>query len=96
VLCLLDEILSGTNSHDRRHGAEAVLAGLVGRGALALVTTHDLALGDIATRLAPRAANVHFEDRYDGSQMTFDYRLRDGVVRTSNAVALMRAIGLDV
>ena len=54
VLFLLDEILSGTNSHDRRIGAEALLTGLVRAGAIGLVTTHDLALGDIATRLARR------------------------------------------
>jgi hypothetical protein len=96
VLFLLDEILSGTNSHDRRHGAEALLTGLVDRGAIGLVTTHDLALSEIAVRLSPRAANVHFEDRFEQGVMTFDFRLRDGVVRTSNAVELMRSVGLQV
>ena len=95
VLFLLDEILSGTNSHDRRHGAEALLTGLVRRGAIGLVTTHDLALGEIAVRLGPLAANVHFEDRFEQGVMTFDYRLREGVGRTSNAVELMRSVGLD-
>jgi hypothetical protein len=95
VLFLLDEILSGTNSHDRRIGAEALLTGLVADGAIGLVTTHDLVLGDIATRL-PAAINVHFEDRFEGDRLTFDYRLRPGVVRTSNAIALMRSIGLEV
>ena len=46
----------GTNSHDRRIGAEAVVRGLVDRGAIGLVTTHDLALAEIADALAPRAA----------------------------------------
>jgi MutS-like protein len=96
VLFLLDEILSGTNSHDRRHGAEALLTGLVRRGAIGLVTTHDLALGAIATALAPRAGNVHLEDRFEAGVMTFDYHLRPGIVRTSNAVELMRSVGLDV
>ena len=44
VLFLLDEILHGTNSHDRAVGAEAVIRGLIDRGAIGLVTTHDLAL----------------------------------------------------
>jgi MutS domain V len=96
LLFLLDEILGGTNSHDRRAGAEAVLAGLIELGAIGLVTTHDLSLGSVADRLAPRAANVHFADAFDGGGLSFDYRLRPGVVRTSNALALMRAIGLDV
>ncbi len=96
VLFLLDEILGGTNSHDRRIGSEAVLAGLVQAGAIGLVTTHDLALGEIAARLPGQAENVHFEDQFDDGRLSFDYRLRPGIVRTSNAIALMRSIGLDV
>jgi len=96
VLFLLDEILHGTNSHDRRIGAEGVVRGLMGRGAIGLVTTHDLALARIADELAPRAANVHFEDRLEDGKMTFDYLLRPGVVRRSNALELMRSVGLEV
>jgi len=96
LLFLLDEILAGTNSHDRRIGAAAIVRGLVERGAVGLVTTHDLALAKIADELAPRARNVHFEDQLVGGEMRFDYRLHDGVVTHSNALALMRAVGLDV
>ena len=96
TLFLLDELLSGTNSHDRRIGAQALLRGLVDRGAIGLATTHDLALADIAANLDGRAANVHFEDHLEGGEMRFDYRLRPGVVTHSNALALMRAVGLDV
>jgi hypothetical protein len=96
VLFLLDEILQGTNSHDRRIGAEALVRGLVERGAIGLITTHDLALAHIAETLGGRAANVHFEDHLEGEEMRFDYRLRPGVVQRRNALALMRAIGLPV
>jgi hypothetical protein len=96
VLFLLDEILGGTNSHDRRIGAEGVIRGFLERGAIGLVTTHDLALAEIAESLAPRAANVHFEDHLEDGHIAFDYRLRPGVVRKSNALALMRAVGLEV
>jgi hypothetical protein len=96
VLFLLDEILSGTNSHDRRVGAEALLEGLVRLGAVGLVTTHDLALAEIAGRLPRLAENSHFEDRFESGRLTFDYTLKPGLVRTSNALALMRSIGLDV
>jgi hypothetical protein len=96
VLFLLDEILHGTNSHDRGVGAEALMRSFVARGAIGLVTTHDLALARVADALASRAANVHFEDRLEDGQMYFDYRMYPGVVRKSNAVALMRAVGLDV
>ena len=96
VFFLLDEILHGTNSHDRAIGAEAVLRGLIARGAIGLVTTHDLALAGVAEALAPRAANTHFEDHLENGKMVFDYRLRAGVVQKSNALELMRAVGLEV
>lgn len=96
VLFLLDEILHGTNSHDRRIGAEGVVRGLIKRDAIGLITTHDLALARIADELAPSAANVHFEDHLTEGKMTFDYQLRPGVVNRSNALELMRSIGLEV
>ncbi len=96
LLFLLDEILHGTNSHDRRIGADGLIRGLLERGAIGLVTTHDLALARIAEDLAPRAANVHFEDQLEGDRIEFDYRLRAGVVKRSNALALMRAVGLRI
>ena len=73
-----------------------MIRGLLDRGAIGLVTTHDLALAQIADRLAPRALNVHFEDQLVGGKMHFDYRMLPGVVQHSNALALMRAIGLNV
>jgi hypothetical protein len=96
LLFLLDEIFAGTNSHDRRLGAEAVVRGLVDAGAIGLVTTHDLSLTQIVDQLAGRGANVHFADHFENGVMTFDYRLHPGVVRHSNALALMRAVGLRV
>ncbi|HEV3238510.1 MAG TPA: hypothetical protein VGZ25_16105 [Gemmataceae bacterium] len=96
LLFLLDEIFHGTNSHDRRLGAEGVVKSLIKLGAIGLVTTHDLALAEIAERLAPQVANVHFEDQIKDGQITFDYRVHPGVVQHSNALALMRAVGLDV
>ncbi len=96
VLFLLDELLSGTNSHDRRIGAEAVIRTLVHRGAIGLVTTHDLALTRICEEFGSRAVNVHFEDHLEEGRMSFDYRLKPGVVERSNALELMRAVGLEV
>ena len=96
LLYLLDEVLAGTNSHDRRIGAEAIVRGLVERGAIGLVSTHDLALAQIAESLAPRAANVHFEDHIENGKVVFDYRMRPGVVTKSNALELMRSVGIDV
>ena len=96
LVFLLDEILGGTNSHDRRIGAGCVARNLVQRGALGLITTHDLALARIAEEIQPPGANYHFEDQLLNGKMSFDYRLRPGVVQKSNALELMRSVGLDV
>jgi DNA mismatch repair ATPase MutS len=96
LLFLLDELLHGTNSHDRLVGGTGVLRALADRDAIGLVTTHDLALTAIAGELGTRARNVHFEDTFDGDASRFDYRLRPGPVTRSNALALMRAVGLNV
>ncbi len=94
LLFLVDEMLQGTNSRDRAIGAEAVMRGLLDRGALGLVTTHDLALARVADELAPRAANVHFQDHLERGEIAFDYLMRPGVAEKSNALELMRAMGL--
>lgn len=96
LLFLLDELFQGTNSADRRAGAEAVLRQFVDAGAVGLVTTHDLALTGIADRPGGRAANVHFADHFEDGGLTFDYRMRPGVAGHTNGLALMRAVGIDV
>jgi MutS domain V len=96
LLFVLDELLQGTNSHDRRLGAEAVVRALLNAGAIGLLTTHDLALTQIAKDLSPRASNVHFQDHLAGDAITFDYRIRPGVVPRGNGLSLMRAVGLPV
>jgi DNA mismatch repair ATPase MutS len=96
LIFLLDELLSGTNSHDRRIGASGIVGALVKAGAIGLITTHDLALAEIERDLGPAATNVHFDDQILDGRIEFDYRLRPGVVTHSNALELMRAIGLNV
>ena len=96
LLFLLDELLQGTNSMDRRIGAEGIVRALVERGAIGLVTTHDLALAEISGPLNGQIRNVHFQDELEDGRIRFDYRLRPGVVAKSNGLELMRSIGLDV
>ncbi len=96
VLFLLDELLSGTNSHDRRIGASGIVSELLRSNAIGLITTHDLALSHIQQDVRARIENVHFEDQMNGSEMVFDYKLKPGVVTRSNAIELMRAVGLEV
>jgi DNA mismatch repair ATPase MutS len=107
-LFLLDEILHGTNSRERILGARAILTELLRRGAMGAVSTHDLGISDLEAKLAAEgkrdsgdktgitAKNVHFEEQVEGEKMTFDYRLRDGIVQSSNALRLMKLVGIDV
>jgi len=96
VLFLMDELLSGTNSHDRKIGAAAIVRKLIDRGAIGMITTHDLALAGIAAELPGRAVNVHFADTLENGRLHFDFKLRPGVVERSNALDLMRSVGLEV
>ncbi len=96
LLFLLDELLQGTNSADRRVGAQGVIRALLNKGAIGLVSTHDLALTDLAG-LDPQAlVNVHFQDEILDGRLVFDFKLHPGIVTKSNGIELMRSIGLDV
>jgi DNA mismatch repair ATPase MutS len=95
LLFLFDELLDGTNSHDRVVGGEGLLRALLARPAVGLISTHDLALTGVAAEMKG-VRNVHFEDQIEGNDVRFDHHLRPGVVTRSNALALMRIVGLDV
>jgi MutS domain V len=96
LLFLFDELLEGTNSKDRRIGAEGLIRAMLQRGAVGIVTTHDLALTEVTAALGATIRNVHFQDQVEDGKMRFDYKLREGVVTKSNALALMRLIGLEM
>ena len=95
TLYLLDEILQGTNSAERRIAARTVLRHLLATGATGVVTTHDLTLAD-ADDLVERAVAVHFTESVgEGAEgLTFDYRLRDGIATSTNALRLLELVGL--
>ena len=95
TLYLLDEILQGTNSAERRIAARTVLRHLLATGAVGAVTTHDLTLAD-AEDLVERAVAVHFTESVgDGVEgLTFDYRLRGGIATSTNALKLLELAGL--
>jgi hypothetical protein len=96
LLFLLDELLQGTNSNDRRIGAEGVLRGLLERGAIGILTTHDLALTEMGGLPEGALENMHFQDDLENGRMRFDFQLRAGVITKSNGLELMRSIGLKV
>ncbi len=95
-LFLFDELLEGTNSHDRRIGAESLVRALINESAIGMVTTHDLALTEMAASIGSVVRNAHFQDYIENGEMRFDFKLRDGVVTKSNALELMRLVGLKV
>ena len=92
----MDELLQGTNSADRRVGAEGIIRALIKRGAIGLISTHDLALTDIATIDDGALRNVHFQDELVDGKLHFDFKLHGGIVTKSNGIELMRSIGLEV
>ena len=99
LLFLLDEVLRGTNSRERREAVRRVLAHLMERPAIGALSTHDLELGGVP-EIARAAVPVHFRETVappgsDGPPMTFDYRLRPGPATTTNALRLLAAVGLD-
>ena len=96
LLFLLDELLQGTNSADRRVGAQGLIRALIHQGSIGLISTHDLALTDIAGLEPGAIENVHFQDELVDGKLKFDFKLRPGVVTKSNGIELMRSIGLDV
>jgi DNA mismatch repair ATPase MutS len=96
TLFLIDEMLHGTNSQDRHRGGGAVLRQLAQAGCIGLITTHDLSLARLAEQPALVAANFHFQDRIEGDRLIFDYQMRPGITSRSNALDLMRLVGLRV
>jgi len=85
---------TGTNSHDRRIATEWVIRALMLRGAIGAISTHDLALTEIATNGLP-GRNVFFEDSGESGTLSFDYKLREGILTRSNALNIAHILGID-
>jgi DNA mismatch repair ATPase MutS len=96
VLFLIDEMLSGTNSRDRRIASEAVIRMLIGNGAIGALSTHDLALTEIAGLEGLAGSNVHMGARPGNDPMDFDYLLKPGVTTETNALAIAAMMGVPV
>jgi DNA mismatch repair ATPase MutS len=93
-LFLIDEIFSGTNSADRRTAAESVLRGLIAAGSIGALSTHDLALAELAELPGLHGKNVHMASPDERDPLAFDYLLKPGVNRTTNALAIVKMLGL--
>jgi DNA mismatch repair ATPase MutS len=96
ILYLLDEILKGTNSHDRHLGAQALIRQLHKHNATGFISTHDLALGEMADELPGSVFNYSFNSEIVDDKLYFDYTLREGVCKSFNASKLMQQIGIEM
>ena len=96
VLFLIDEILSGTNSRDRGVAANSVVKALIKGGAVGALSTHDLALTEIADDPELKGANVHMQSQNPENPLDFDYRVKPGITQQTNALAIVRLMGINL
>jgi DNA mismatch repair ATPase MutS len=94
LLILLDEILKGTNSNDKQAGSIALVKQLLPHPCLALIATHDLALGELEKQFPGQITNYCFEANIENDQLSFDYMLKRGVAQKMNASFLMKKMGI--
>ena len=96
ALVLVDEMLLGTNTRERRLASGEVLRLLVATGCIGAVTTHDLSLAELARVPGSTLVPVHFQDVLEDGRMRFDYTLREGVVESTNALRVLALAGIPV
>ena len=96
VFILLDEILRGTNSHDRHLGSKALIRQLIHESATGIVATHDLELADLIAEFPSGIHNYHFDVQIQGEELFFDYKLKTGICQSLNASLLMKKIGIEL
>jgi len=96
VVYLLDEIFKGTNSKDRIFGGKIIIRKLYELSTIGLITTHDLELGILEKECPSLIKNCHFSDSINNDRVIFDYRLKTGISQSTNALALMKLIGIEM
>lgn len=94
ILFILDEILKGTNSEDKRLGSRLFLNRIISLGGTGLIATHDTTLGRLEEEYPEVIINKCIEVEIDGEIIRFDYKLRDGIASKKNAVLLMKQMGI--
>ncbi|HXB28902.1 MAG TPA: hypothetical protein VNW49_03735 [Puia sp.] len=94
VFILLDEVLRGTNSHDRHKGSQALIRQLLQSKAVAVMATHDTELANSESAADPSVTNYHFEGKIISDELYFDYKIKKGICESLNATTLMKKIGI--
>ncbi|MEA3443975.1 MAG: DNA mismatch repair protein MutS, partial [Bacteroidota bacterium] len=96
MFVILDEVLKGTNSKDKRLGSLALLRQLVGMEATGIIATHDVSLGDLEKEFPNNVSNRRFEVEIENDELIFDYKLKTGISRNLNATFLMKKMGITI
>ncbi len=96
VFILLDEILRGTNSHDRHTGSRALIKQLLHHKAVGILATHDLELANLEHEFTGNIHNYHFDVQVNADELYFDYKLKRGICQSMNASILMKKIGIEL
>lgn len=96
LFIILDEILKGTNSADKQKGSLDLIRQFMRLKADGIIATHDLLLGTLADQFPEYIRNYCFEADIKDNELTFSYRLREGVAQNMNACFLMRKMGITI
>ena len=96
LFIILDEILKGTNSEDKQKGSLALMKQLIGKNTCGIIATHDLLLGSLAQEFPEKIKNYRFEADIAGNELTFTYRLQEGIAQNMNACFLMEKMGITL
>ncbi|KNY30354.1 MutS-related protein [Pseudobacteroides cellulosolvens] len=91
-LCIVDEVLRGTNTIERIAASTQVLGYMAASNSMCFVATHDIELTHI---LEDRFTNHHFQEKIEGSEVLFDYKLYEGRAYSRNAIKLLKLLGYD-
>lgn len=94
MLACIDEIFKGTNEADRLLGASEAIKRLTNELSITLVTTHDFELCEMTSPNSTPILNSHFEEYYEGDEIKFDFKLREGRCTTTNAKYLLKMAGI--
>lgn len=87
---LLDEILRGTNSDDKRQGTVEVIKKLISKNVIGAIATHDLKVCDTTQDYPTQLINKNFEVEIQDGELVFDYKLRNGVCKNKSATYIMK------
>ena len=93
-MVLLDEILRGTNSEDKQYGTIKIIERLLSLKAIGIVATHDIEVCKTADRYSQQLQNKCFESYIHEGELSFDYKLREGICQNKNATFLMEKLGI--